>query len=329
MHLKTPVAFFIFNRPDRTARVFAEIARARPATLLVVADGPRPDRTGERESCLAARAVVDQIDWPCELLTNFADSNLGCKRRVSTGLDWVFEQVEEAIILEDDCLPDATFFPFCTELLERFRDDPRVSMICGSNFQQGRRRSPHSYFFGLHVTVWGWASWRRTWRNYDVEMRRWPELRDTSWLTDLLINPVAVKYWRTTFEAAFQGEFDTWDWQFFFFWWSQNMLAVVPNRNLVSNIGFGDQGSHTRESLPTMAGLPLEPMRFPLHHLPEVYLDRDADNLSFRRIYPWIIENQSYYWQLRHKVAAAFPKPIREKIRLLRSKARNLKSGSS
>lgn len=327
--LKTPVAFIIFNRPDRTARVFSEIAKARPEKLLIVADGPRADHPGEPEACLAARSAVDKIDWPCEVLTNFSDTNLGCKRRLSSGLDWVFEQVEEAIILEDDCLPHETFFPFCTELLERFRGDERVSMICGSNFQSGKRRSPYSYFFGLHVAVWGWASWRSTWQNYDVEMRRWPELRDTSWLSDLLVNPVAVKYWGGTFEAAFRGEYDTWDWQFFFSWWSQNMLAVVPNRNLVSNIGFGDQASHTRDSLPTMAGLPLRAMSFPLDHPPDVYLDRDADNFSFRQIYPWIIENQSYYWQLRHKVAAAFPEPMREKVRLLRSKARNPRSGSS
>ena len=322
LHLKTPVAFFIFNRPDRTARVFAEIARARPAKLLVVADGPRPDRTGERELCLAARAVVDQIDWPCELLTNFADDNLGCKRRVSSGLDWLFEQVEEAIILEDDCLPDETFFPFCTELLERFRDDPRVSMICGSNFQGGKRYSPHSYFFGLHIAVWGWASWRRVWRNYDVEMRRWSELRDTSWLPDLLANPVAVKYWQETFEGAFKGEYDTWDWQLFFSWWSQNMLAVIPDRNLVTNIGFGPAATRTRDALPSMANLPVEAMDFPLEHPPDVSLNRQADDYSFKQIYPWIIENQNYYWQLRHRFTASLPDPLRQKIREFRAKLR-------
>jgi hypothetical protein len=330
MHrLQTPVAFFIFNRPSTTARVFAEIAKARPAKLLVVADGPRPDRAGELDSSLAARSLVDQINWPCEVLTNFAESNLGCKRRLSSGLEWVFEQVEEAIILEDDCLPHATFFPFCTELLERFRDDERVSMICGSNFQRGNRRSPYSYFFGLHVTVWGWASWRRVWQYYDLEMRRWPELRETSWLSDLLLNPIAVRYWQETFEEAFKGNYDTWDWQLFFSWWSRGMLALIPDRNLVSNIGFGTQASHTRDSLPTMAGLPIEAMKFPLNHPLSIYLDRDADDLAFRQIYPWIIENQSYYWQLRHKLVARLPEPVRKKIRHWRSKTRELKMDSN
>jgi hypothetical protein len=318
--LKTPVAFVIFNRPDRSERVFAEIAKARPAKLLVVADGPR--HPGEREQCDAARAIIDRVDWDCEVLKNYSAVNLGCKRRVSSGLGWVFDQVEEAIILEDDCLPHESFFPFCTELLERFRNDERVSMICGSNFQRGKQRSPYSYFFGLHVTVWGWASWRRVWRHYDLEMRRWAQLRETSWLADLLMNPVAVRYWQETFEGAFRGDYDTWDWQLFFSWWSRNMLALVPDRNLVSNIGFGTQASHTRDSLPSMAGLPIEAMTFPLNHPADVHLDRDADNFSFRQIYPFIIENQSYYWQLRHKFVATLPQPLREKIRLLRSKAR-------
>ena len=322
MHLKTPVAFFIFNRPDRTARVFAEIARARPEKLLVVADGPRADRRGELELCLATRSVIDGIDWPCQLLTSFADDNLGCKRRVSTGLDWVFEQVEEAIILEDDCLPDQTFFPFCTELLERFRDDQRVSMICGNNFQQGKRRSPDSYFFGLQVTVWGWASWRRAWRNYDVEMRRWPELRETSWLSDLLQNPVAARYWRETFEGTFRGEFDTWDYQMFFSWWSQNSLALVPDRNLVTNIGFGSAATMTRDALPSMANLPVKAMDFPLKHPADVSLNREADKFSFKQICPWIIENQNSYWQLRHKFTASLPDPLRQKVRQLRAKLR-------
>jgi len=318
--LETPVAFIIFNRPDRTERVFAEIAKARPAKLLVVADGPRDP--SERAQCLEARSVIERVDWDCEILTNYSDINLGCKRRVSSGLDWVFEQVEEAILLEDDCLPHETFFPFCTELLERFRNDERISMICGSNFQRGKRRSPYSYFFGLNVTVWGWASWRRVWQHYDVEMRHWPELRNTTWLQDLLINPVAVKYWSEVFEGTFGGDYDTWDYQFFFSWWRENMLALVPELNLVSNIGFGAGATKTRDTLRSMANLPRRSMSFPLAHPPDVSLNRKADNFSFKQICPWIVENQNLYWQLRHKFTAALPDPVREKVRRLRTKLR-------
>jgi hypothetical protein len=316
--LETPVAFIIFNRPDRTERVFAEIAKARPAKLLVVADGPR--NPGEREQCDAARSLIERVDWNCEILRNYSDTNLGCKRRVSSGLDWVFDQVEEAIILEDDCLPHETFFPFCTELLERFRNDERVSMICGSNFQRGKRRSPYSYFFGLNVTVWGWASWRRVWQHYDVEMRRWPELRNTTWLQDLLINPVAVKYWSEVFEGTLGGYYDTWDYQFFFSWWREDMLALVPELNLVSNIGFGAGATKTHDTLRSMANLPRHSMSFPLAHPPGVSLNRKADNFSFKQICPWIVENQNLFWQMRHKFTAALPDPVREKVRRLRTK---------
>lgn len=156
--LTTPVAFIIFNRPDTTEKVFAEIAKAKPPKLLVIGDGPRVSRQGEAEKVAAARSIIQCVDWDCEVQTNFSDVNLGCKRRVSSGIDWVFEQVEEAIILEDDCLPDPTFFRFCEELLARYRHDQRIGMISGDNFQFGSRRNDDSYYFSKYVHIWGWAT---------------------------------------------------------------------------------------------------------------------------------------------------------------------------
>ena len=308
-----------------TRRVFSEIARARPRRLLVVADGPRAGREGEAARCEEARAVVRRVDWDCELLTNFADENMGCKRRVSTGLDWVFGTCEEAIILEDDCLPDPTFFPFCEELLEKFRDDERVAMVCGNNFQRGRRRSQYSYYFSRHVTVWGWASWRRVWRHYDVGMRLWPELRETNWLESLLVNPVMVEYWRGVFDMMHEGtaeRADTWDYQLFFAWWARGALAVTPEVNLVTNVGFGADATHTRDAaaLSTMAELPSAPVELPLRHPPYLYLDREADHFAFRQICPWIVENQSLYWRARHRLSSALPAPLRQSVRNLKSK---------
>jgi hypothetical protein len=152
--LKTPVAFLVFNRPESTIKVFEEIRRARPPRLLVAADGTRADRPGEAEKCAAVRAIIDTVDWPCEVLKNYSDVNLGCKVRVSSGLDWVFEQVEEAIILEDDCLPHPTFFRFCEELLERYRYDERVGIISGDNFLFGVRRTQDSYYFSRYAHIW-------------------------------------------------------------------------------------------------------------------------------------------------------------------------------
>lgn len=322
--LQTPVAFIIFNRPEETRRVFQTIAAVRPPRLLVVADGPRSAEEAAR--CEATRAVIQEVDWDCEVLTNFADKNLGCRTRVSSGLDWVFQQCEEVIVVEDDCLPHPTFFPYCEELLARFREDERVGMICGSNFDAARKTTDNSYFFNLNVTAWGWASWRRVWQHYDVEMKLWHELRETDWLEQLLVNPVAVRYWRETFDFTASGQADTWDYQFFFTWWARNALAAIPRENLVSNIGFGTSSTHTRDTLPTMANLPVKSLTFPLQHPRDVSIDREADQRAFKKICPWIEENQSYYWQLRHKVARAMPDPVRMGIRRLRAKMQNAKA---
>jgi hypothetical protein len=172
--LSTPVAFLIFNRATTTERVFAEIARAKPRQLLLIADGPRPDREEEADRCAATRAIVDQVNWDCQVLKNYADCNLGCKKRVSSGLDWVFRNVEEAIILEDDCLPHPTFFRFCQEMLEKYRSDTRIMQICGFNALYEQQSLPYSYYFSKFGPIWGWASWRRAWEHYDVDMKLWP-----------------------------------------------------------------------------------------------------------------------------------------------------------
>ena len=174
--LTTPVAFLIFNRPDTTARVFEAIRQAKPPKLLVVADGPRPDRPDDVEKCKAARAIIDRVDWACEVLTNYSDLNLGCGKRPATGITWVFEQVEEAIIFEDDCLPHPSFFRFCEELLNYYRHDERIMVISGNNFQFGRNRTDDSYYFSRYNHIWGWASWRRAWEYFDYDLKLWPKI---------------------------------------------------------------------------------------------------------------------------------------------------------
>ena len=245
--LKTPVVFIIFNRPDTTSRVFAEIAKARPPKLLVIADGPRANHPDDAEKCAAVRAIVDNVDWDCEVLTNYSNVNLGCKRRVSSGLDWVFDIVEEAIILEDDCLPHPTFFQFCEELLEKYRDDERIAMISGNNFLVGKKRTEYSYYFSRYTHIWGWASWRRAWDNYDVDMKLWPEIRDGGWLDDLLDNKKGVWYWNYIFQNVYKGKIDSWDYQWTFSCWIQSAMTIIPTVNLVSNIGFGSGAVHTKE----------------------------------------------------------------------------------
>lgn len=244
--METPVAFLVFNRPDTTARVFEEIRRARPRTLLVVADGPRPDRPGEAESCQAVRAIIDTVDWPCEVQRNYAAENLGCKLRVSSGLDWVFGLVERAIILEDDCLPSRSFFGFCEVLLETYRDDRRVMQVGGSNFQDGRVRGEGSYYFSRYSHIWGWATWRRAWFHYDVAMGSLPQFLAQQQLRNILPGTKAQKDWFDNLQSVYDGKVDTWDVQWTYAVWSQGGLSIIPNVNMVSNIGFGAGATHTK-----------------------------------------------------------------------------------
>ena len=203
--MHTPVAFFIFNRPDFTERVFAEIAKARPRKLLVIADGPRLEQPGDVDSCVATRAIINRVDWDCEVLRNYSDANLGCGRRQSTGMIWIFEQVEEAIILEDDTLPHPSFFRFCEELLEKYRDDERVMHISGDNWLFGQKQMAHSYYFSRYCLSWGWAGWRRAFRIYDPAIELWPVLRDTSWLLDVLRDHRAAEHWKKIFDLTYAG----------------------------------------------------------------------------------------------------------------------------
>jgi hypothetical protein len=274
--LTTPVALLIFNRPAQTRRVFAEIRQARPTKLLVVADGPRSDRPGEDAKCAESRAVISDVNWPCEVLTNYSDVNLGCKRRVSSGLDWVFDQVEQAIILEDDCLPHPSFFRYCQELLVKYADDQRIFHISGDHFRVKGPINPYSYYFSRFNFIWGWATWRRAWRYYDVEMKLWPTVRDGNWLADFLKDASEAARFTRSFESIYNGEIDTWDYQWGLACWIHHGLSIRPNVNLVSNIGFHAEATHTKAETGA-ANLPTEVMLFPLRHPPFMLEDTYED----------------------------------------------------
>lgn len=282
--MNTPVALLIFNRPELTARIFAEIGKARPPKLLVIADGPRADQPGEAEKCLAARAVVENPDWDCELLKNYSEVNLGCGRRPASGISWVFQNVEEAIILEDDCLPDSSFFRFCDELLEHYRDDKRVMTISGNNFQYRTRRTPESYYFSRYPHTWGWATWRRAWELYDFEVKAWTQLRETNWLSDVLGDRESVAYWRGVFDSL-NDTSDVWDYQWIFSCWVQDAMAILPSVNLISNIGWGEDATHTKTLDNPSANLPVEAMSFPLSHPRYLAVNREADKFTLENHY--------------------------------------------
>lgn len=267
--LKTPVTFLTFNRPDLTQIVFDAIRKAQPKKLFVVADGPRFPK--EAENCQQARDIIKTVDWDCEVITNYSEVNLGCKKRVASGIDWVFSQVEEAIILEDDCLPSQSFFYFCENLLEYYRDDARVMHISGDNFQP-RIMNQYSYYFSKYNHVWGWATWRRAWKYYDVTMQSWQTLNKQDFLQSLCRDHYEQKYWLDIFEQAYQCKVDTWDYLWTYTCWLQNGLSILPNVNLVSNIGFSGDATHTKDENNPFANLSTADMGeikhppFPIQH---------------------------------------------------------------
>ena len=276
----TPVVLVVFNRPDPARAVFDAIRAAKPRTLMVVADGPRPDRPGEAELCRQARAVVERPDWPCELVRNYAETNLGCGRRVATGLDWVFQNVEEAIILEDDCLPDPTFFRFCAEMLERYRDEDRVMQISGTNFLFGARPIHDSYYFSRYPLCWGWATWRRAWRRFDFDLNAWKA--DRQGYLAKFTEPRERAFWSATWDAVSSGRRDIWDYQWAFALLKACGLAVTPSVNLVRNIGFGPAATHTTSRLLAMRPA-ARAMNFPLRHPARLEANAEADRFTARR----------------------------------------------
>ena len=279
-----PVVFVVYNRIETTIRVFARIAETRPRTLLIVADGPRADRPGDPEKCQAVRDLVSCPQWNCDLRLNFAPSNLGFNHRISSGLAWAFDQFEELIVLEDDCLPEPSFFRFCAELLERYRADERVMMITGDNFQFGRPRGAASYYFSQSVGTWGWAGWRRSFRYFDREMREWPVERRRDMLARVWPVPSVAEYWQSRFDEAHRGDVDAWDYQWAFAIWQRMGLQVAPEVNLIRYIGCRPDTAHTSDPEASFCELPTFPISFPLVHPTLIQPDLTADLFEFYRV---------------------------------------------
>jgi hypothetical protein len=275
---RAPVALFIFNRPDLTQEVFAAIRSAKPAQFFIVADAPRAGRDAEEKLCLEARAAVELIDWPCEVHRNYASTNMGCGRRVSSGIAWVFSQVDRAIFLEDDCLPDQSFFGYCDELLEHYKDDPQVGFVSGSNLFGLSGQDDASYFFSKYPLIWGWASWRRVWARYDFELRNWPAIRTSQWLATVT-EPAEYDHWKKSFDAMHAGKIDTWDYQVTYMAFRQKFLCAIPRVNLISNIGFRADATHTKKRS-NDANLATAALPLPLRHTAKVVASE-----SFERAY--------------------------------------------
>jgi hypothetical protein len=244
--------------------------------LFVAADGPR---TGERNKCKLTRDIISQVDWDCDLKLLYQESNLGGKWGGYTALEWFFNQVDEGIILEDDDVPDQSFFPYCEELLEKYRNDNRIGTISGDNFQQGNNKVNDSYYFSKYLHGWGWATWKRVWDLFDIHIADWPEMRNNQWLDHFVDDPREYAFWDSTLDRMYNGASDAWDYQFSHCLWKNNLLSILPSVNLVTNIGVGEDSTH---SMSAQMSVKKEQMVFPLKHPVSVERHKNADIYTLR-----------------------------------------------
>ncbi|WP_184544023.1 nucleotide-diphospho-sugar transferase [Mucilaginibacter sp. FT3.2] len=265
MAFNTPILLLIFNRPDTAKLVFEKIKKQAPKYLYIASDGPRTKKVGENDLVKETREhILSNVDWDCEIHTLFREENIGCKNAVSSAISWFFDHVEYGIIIEDDCLPSKSFFPFCEELLVKYKDDDRIWHIDGTTSQ--KEMGTYSYQFSKYCLIWGWATWKRAWKHYDPAIQNFPEFKSDNTINEIWKKNEVRNYWLNKLESVYQGKTDTWDYQWAFTVWVNNGLSIRPQKNLIKNIGFNEQATHTHNANPTLLAANNQEVIFPLKH---------------------------------------------------------------
>jgi hypothetical protein len=297
---QAPVLFIIFNRPEQTKKVFEMIRKAQPKKLYVAADGPRNNGKDDQR-CKETRAIIDVVDWDCDVKTLFRDENIGCGLGPKRAIDWFFENEEEGIILEDDCLPSESFFKFCSELLVKYRDNSQVMHIGGSNFQNGYvSDSDYSYYFSNFSHEWGWASWRRAWKHYDYEVSTYPELKKKGYFDGYFSNFIEKKYRLSKVEKTINAEEVTWwDYQWDYTKLINSGLSIIPHQNMIQNLGFGEDATHTTSANDKRQENKAFDISFPLAHPNFIIRDGKADRRYFKKFFITTILRRKIFAYLR------------------------------
>lgn len=291
------VLFLIFNRPEHTAASLARIRQARPPRLYIHCDGPRADRPGEAEAVMATRRVAEQTDWPCEVFTLYRAENMGLRKGVKGAIDWFFQHEPYGIIIEDDCLPDASFFHFCSALLRKYEHDSRIMHIGGSNLAQRHTSGlPSSYFFTRFSMVWGWASWRRAWQHTDPDFKALDRFTSSGAIRGLVASLPAQAYMLDKFNTTRAGRNQSWAYSWFYSILQQGGLCLLPTVNLVQNTGIGDTTATHTTARDKKAELEASSVTFPLsvpasdEPVPEIELQLFYHTQKRRwRLYLWYI----------------------------------------
>lgn len=294
----TSVLLIIFNRPSKTKKVIDSLRDIKPTKLYVAADGPRDNNKADTENCRLTRETLKEINWDCEVKTLFREKNLGCKHSVSKALNWFFSFEEMGIILEDDIIPNRSFFIFCEEMLNRYQNDNTIGMITGSNLIANEVAISESYTFSHYANIWGWATWRRVWQTYDVNIEEWPKWKEEKNFKGIDDKyPLFTHYWKDVLWAIHNNKIDTWDFQWFFNLWKTNKLCIVPKYNLIQNIGFDHEATHTDGSIPDyITNNPAKELTLPLNHPKFIkrneLLDYATSKIIFKISFKTILKNK-------------------------------------
>lgn len=299
--LNTAVLLLIFNRPDTTARVFEAIRKAKPPRLYVAADGPREGREGEADRVAKVRAIATAVDWPCDVRTLFREKNLGCKYAVSGAITWFFEQERHGIILEDDCLPAQSFFWFCEAMLNKYETDNRIWHVSGtSTLVEQDVINEESYYFSKHNHVWGWATWASRWRHYEPALLYLPLFIKFNYIKNMGFGLYLREFWLGNFRMVANELIDTWDYQWYFISWINNGLSIIPTKNMISNIGFGCDATHTSDKRSNLANKPRFEIDLNLIH-PQIIMP----NVVYEEINARNLFNPSLIKYLKGKIKKA------------------------
>lgn len=281
MSYSTPILIITFNRPNHTRQVWEEIKKQKPKQVFVFQDGARVKNETDIKKCADVRAIFEEkLDWECDLQTFYSETNLGCGKGPASAITWFFENVEEGLIFEDDCLPSPDFFRFCNDMLDRYRHNEKISFIGGTNFQDGNKRGTGSYYFSAgHHGTWGWATWRRTWKLFDYYLSETNEKDFRRQIRLYFRDFRQIAYWIEIFRMVKKDRMNEscWDYQFYFACWKAKMLAVIPSANLVKNIGFDESATHTTGENSPFSKAEYGAL-YPLSHLEKIQSDRTADH---------------------------------------------------
>jgi len=312
----TAVLLIIFNRPDTTQKVFEAIRKAKPKKLFVASDGPRPEKQGEKEKCEECRRIATNIDWDCDLHTLFRTENVGCGHGPSEAMNWFFSQVDNGIVLEDDCVPHYSFFRYCNQLLNYYKNDPSVMHIGGTNSQFGRKRGTGSYYFSKYPHIWGWATWKHAWEKFKYSFTKEDENKLKEIFEEYDFTNAEKEYWLKHWELVKNGERrDIWDIQWTFSCWLNQGKTIVPNVNLISNIGFNNEATHTKNEGSKLSQLRTEDIGV-IKHPKNNSIDTKADRFTFEN---YNLLKVPLLNRLRHALSKFVPVIIKKKIKSIRN----------